>query len=219
MNEMKDAVGAIMRATDRAGRSAVIELLKSFGVARLTDIRLGDVDAFIRRCDALQPEPEAVSMKPAFNIGAHVRPKGRSGFKATVVGYELRYRMKSDHNEAATTHAWHPDKLERVPEPAKSPEPHPWKSGNWPMPEPVPAPQPAKSWSMLEPKFNLEPFYQLCLQYERAFGRDSLVMHLHQLGGVRTASQVKAQDIPNVIARLTHVLSLPPEAAPPQWVW
>lgn len=219
---MRDPLRAMMRACERACRPQVVELLKSFGVTKLNELKLRDVDAFVEQCNALQAKPEAVTMHPEFNIGAHVRPKGRSGFKGTVVGYELRYRMKSDHNEVATTHAWHPDKLERVPEPVAAPQP----AKSWPKPEPqinlgpLPAkPWPLPPWPTPYPGITLEPFYELCSRYARTFGNDSLVMHLHQLAGCRTASQVKAQDIINVSSRLTHVLSLPSEDAPPKWVW
>lgn len=53
---LSDAGRAVMDAVHRVGREPVKNLLGKFNAASASDVRLGDVNDFVERCEQLQPE-------------------------------------------------------------------------------------------------------------------------------------------------------------------
>lgn len=134
-NNERSAGKALAEACHRGCRKEVVNLLAKYGATRLRELRLNDLYAFARECEALQPPRDAVEMPvpsavpaPKFTIGDKViftRFAFRNAAPAetyTVCGYELRYILKdSTGNIMGSHYGYHSERLCAAPPPPPAP--------------------------------------------------------------------------------------------------
>lgn len=174
MSIMKEAAAALTAACNRVGNARVQNLLATFGVGKLPDLQLRDVDTLIAKCNALQPEPTPVSMKPLFALGAKVQ-SANSCLKGFVTGYELHYIVDAKHQKPISF------------------------KGEDLRPQPVEVPPPAP---VAADPVDFSPLYLAFERAERLLGLDAARRVLHFSSGVAIPSHVKAQDVNACIVSL-----------------
>lgn len=178
--DVREACGReTVLAVERAGRTAVINLLFKYSAKRVSDLSTQMLCSYLDEVQALQPPPVPessirLSLPVKFMVGDRVcEHDAATCVKGVVTGYEVRYVVQED-GHGPPGFARRGEKLKHAPI--------------------VPAPAPPSA------PYDFTELYQACMRAEKIIGTGSVRAVLFKHSGETAPSRLKVQDV-NVVIR------------------